>query len=369
MMKYSKHLLIKKNTFNFFIMAFALVLLSIIYFLFFTTSFFSNNLFNLSAINWHDHEIYVYYIDLVSNSDWSLEINNNTGIAIIYFLLSFISPSFLLDENYLYLSLITNILVLILIFFLYNRFCDKFNLPSRAKYFLFWYFPLIYFCQLINKDIFTILAFLFILNFSIVRPKFYSIFLILILVPFLMLIRLQLVVFALIFLILLYSKHFKLNLFFIYCMTSISAAWLSIHGGYIEEETFGSGMTAFLRSWNLNYSYTGFLIFNPIRVFQYLQAMYMSFIFIDEGRLDWARLLNIPSILILSFYWRYIVKVFLNLRFYLKTNLRPLIILVISFLITWLMNPTVNIRYVMLVVPFLILLGVAVKHRKLGKEN
>ncbi len=368
-MNHIKPLLIKKNTLILFGMAFALIVLSIIYFSIHTVGFFSNNLVDSSAINWHDHEIYVSYIDLVANSDWSLEINNNTGIAIVYFFISLISPRFLLDTDYLYLSLVINISVLVLIFYLYNRICNKFNLPSKAKYFLFWYFPLIYFCQLINKDIFTILTFVLILNSSLMKRKYFSIFLILILVPFLMLIRLQLGIFALVFLILLYARNFKLKLFFIYCVTSIAGAWLSIHGGYIEEETFGSGMTAFLRSWNINYSYTGFLIFNPIRILQYLQAMYMSFIFIDDGQLDWARLLNIPSVLILTFYWRYIVKVFLNLNFYLKTNLRPLIILVLSFLITWLMNPTVNIRYVMLIVPFLLLLGIAVKHHKLWKED
>ncbi|MDB0113141.1 hypothetical protein CTY89_09310, partial [Acinetobacter baumannii] len=61
--------------------------------------------------------------------------------------------------------------------------------------------------------------------------------------------------------------------------------------------------------------------------------------------------------------------IILNLNYYLQTNLRPLIILVLSFLITWLMNPTVNIRYVMLIVPFLLLLGIAVKQYKFFKED
>ncbi|WP_017817115.1 hypothetical protein [Acinetobacter baumannii] len=331
-MNHIKPLLIKKNTLILFGLAFALIILSIVYFYIHTVGFFSNNLVDSSAINWHDHEIYVSYIDLVASSDWSLEINNNTGIAIIYFFLSLIAPNFLLDDNYLYLSLVVNICVLILIFYLYNRICNKFHLSSKAKYFLFWYFPLIYFCQLINKDIFTILTFLLVLNFSIINSKYYSIFLIIVFVPLLMLIRLQLGVFALIFLILFYTKYFKTKLFFIYCITSIMGAWLSIHGGYIEEETFGTGMTAFLRTWNMNYSYTGFLIFNPVRILQYLQAMYMSFIFIEDGQLDWARLLNIPSVFILTFYWRYIFKIILNLNYYLQTNLRPLIILVLSFL-------------------------------------
>ena len=179
-----------------------------------------------------------------------------------------------------------------------------------------------------------------------------------------MLIRLQLGIFALIFIVLLYKKYFKTKLLIIYFITSFTGAWLSLYGGFIDIETFGSGVTAFLRSWNANYFFTGFIIFNPIRLLQYLQAMYSSFIFIDQGEIIWAKLLNIPSIIILSFYWKYIFNAFFSFNNSLKSSYGCLIIFTLSFLLTWLMNPTINTRYVMLMVPFLILLGIASKSKQ-----
>lgn len=338
--------------------------LATLYFKFNTLGFYSGLVKNTSVINWHDHEVYVEYIEYVARSDFLVEINNNVGIALIYGFLGWVFPDLLLDDNYLYLSFFVNILILVLIYFLYNSICNKLVLPVNAKYFLFFYFPLIYFSQLINKDNFTLLALFLVLRLALSSSRKTAYVLILIIIPFLMLIRLQLGVFALIFLTFLFFKKFKLIFFVLYCVTAFTGAWLSLHGGYIEVETFGSGMTAFLRNWNGSYFYTGFLIFNPIRVVQYFEAMYLSFFVINEGQFDWARFLNIPSVIILSFYWKYIFKAFLNIKLTYNTELKPIMILILSFMLTWLMNPTVNTRYVMLVVPFLFILGVAFKYRK-----
>lgn len=363
-MQKRNQLIVKRDAIVLSALYFLMLIMVFIYFQINTLQYFKGNLINLSAINWHDHEVYLQYITFVRDSEWDLSINNNTGISFIYNSFYKIFPDHFFDENFATLSLLVNSIVLFFIYYLYNKICNRLNLPSFCKYFLFFYFPLIYFCQLINKDIFTLLIFLIVLNLSISYAKYKAASLIFLMIPLFMLVRLQLGFFAIIFLFFLISKKYKLLFIVLYMITSFLGAWLSVNGGYIEVETFGEGMTAFLRSWNASYFYTGFVIFNPIRVVQYFQAMYLSFFVINEGQFDWARFLNIPSVIILSLYWKHIFKAFLNIKYTYNTELKPIMILVLSFMLTWLMNPTVNTRYVMLVVPFLFILGVAFKYRK-----
>ena len=104
--------------------------------------------------------------------------------------------------------------------------------------------------------------------------------------------------------------------------------------------------------------YVGYLIFNPLRALQYLVDAFSSFSFwTDTGGVDVAKILRIPQLLLLVALAPPIISMIKRFNYWLTTPAKSLVLVVVSFFLVWLMNPTINARYTMLITPVLVLFG------------
>jgi len=158
----------------------------------------------------------------------------------------------------------------------------------------------------------------------------------------------------------------RLRLAVLYTITSIAAGALSVYASVIGEESLGEGFSAYLIAFNDQYL-VGYLLFNPLRVAQYVMDAYSSFnIWTDSGGLDVARLLRLPQLLLIVALAPAISSLITRFSYWLTTPARPLVICIVAYLLAWLMNPTINARYVMLITPVVVLFGLYAR-RNLGR--
>lgn len=302
------------------------------------------------ALNSHDHLFYVETLDAIRADGIQYGFNNNFGIAAIYWVLSEFFP-FLMNGQLTLLSFVFNLSVMLLTYFLWIRICDFYDLGFVARLSFFVNTSLLYFLQLINKDMLTIFAFLF-----AIYAVLYRRFLLLILaIPFLFLVRQQLAVFGVFFVYFMLAPNPRNRMWVAYVVTSLVAAVLSVFAGFVSEDTMGDGFSAFLTQLNSHY-FVGYLIFNPVRVVQYVVDAFMSFLFLtDDGGVDVAKLLRLPQLILLAVFWAPCFSLLTRFQAWLRTPAKPLVVAIVSYLLAWLMNPTVNARYVMLITPVLVL--------------
>ena len=335
----------------------------IVYYIIFSANFESydgeSGFFQL-ALNSHDHEIYLGAIELTRN--WGYEfsfLNNDIGIASIYLFLGRLFPV-LVDPNYTLISLFFNCLTLCCCYWLYASISDQLGLGMLGKISFFSNTYFFYFAQLINKDMLTVLTFLLAVYLGLKR----RLLVLFLLIPLMLLIRQQLLVFALIFIYLMHSPKPWLRIILVYLATSLVAGYISVVTPIIGDDSLGGGFSAYLVDFNQNY-YIGYLIFNPIRVLQYIFDAYSSFSFWTEfGGVDTAKILRLPQLLIILLLLKPLSSLLVNFNYWLNTPVRPLVIVVVAFLMAWLMNPTVNARYVMLITPILVLFALYARKNK-----
>ncbi|MEK7747806.1 MAG: hypothetical protein AAB300_01850 [Nitrospirota bacterium] len=303
------------------------------------------------ALNDHDHFVYVTNIDRILFEDLlGYEISNDIGIAAIYMALASAFP-FLVDQDYTLIALVFNCITLIGCYVIYADICNYCKLGQIGNLSFFANLSLIYFAQMINKDMLTIFAFLLAVRCGIHQRMW----LLLALIPFFALVRLQLAVFILIFAFLMATPWPGWRIICLYILTSIAAGVLSIFVSIISDESLGEGFSSFLVNFNRNY-YVGYLLFNPLRVIQFIFDAYASFSFSTEmGGVDMAKILRLPQLILLLLLFRPLGSLFIHFRHWLKTRARPIVLVVVAYLLTWLMNPTINARYVMLITPVLVL--------------
>jgi hypothetical protein len=305
--------------------------------------------------NIHDHKIYLDSMDQIKDGNILLSINNDFGIAFIYI---YITKFFNLIgiSDILTITFFFNIITLIFVFKNYLKICDKLNLNSITKYYFFLGFQFLYFTQLINKDLLTILFFTIVLK-NLIEKKYLKIMFLCFLFFF---VRIQLLFFGTLCVFLSFG-NFRKRIILAYMFTSILGAITSVKGDLISEESMGEGLSSFLINFNNNYIYTGYLIFNPIRIILFFVDIFMSFFIYTDGLIDISKILRIPLLLALIFL---IIPIFNSIKLYSRIKnsingsiIKNVYILILSFILTWLMNPTINARYVMLIVPFLLILG------------
>lgn len=343
-----------------------LVFLAVLFFCFFCFLYyyyFASNLvvhgvdvhdyFKLS-LNSHDHFIYISYIDAISSGQDVFGLNNNAGISLFYYVISG-QWFFGWEVDWAWFSFLVNSVALLLSFFFYVKIHIVLKI-NKYWSFLFLLNPsLLYFAQLINKDSLTIL-FLFILIYKAVGKDYLSIFLML---PLLFLVRVQLAIFAIVFLILLVSSRRSFMLFLVYVVTAIAGGVVARYSLVVGEDSLPDGFSRFVYDVNKEYL-VGSLLLNPLRVLQFFQALLSSFDFVlEDGSLDVSRLKNIPQVLLVLFFLPKVIGYVFFVRasgggIALKYGL-------ISYVLVWLINPTINVRYVMLIAPVFILLGVYVR--------
>ena len=85
--------------------------------------------------------------------------------------------------------------------------------------------------------------------------------------------------------------------------------------------------------------------------------VFMSFFIYTDGLIDIAKILRLPLLIVFFFLFNPIFYSLRNFSIVNKTEIKPVFIIIISFILTWLINPTINARYVMLIVPFFLILG------------
>lgn len=315
----------------------------------------SDGIFQL-AVNQHDHDVYLLNMDLVREGDSLFELANDKGIASIYVFLSGALP-FLVTPDMALMSFVFNIAILLLNYWIYGKISDALNLGLIGRFSFFANLSLLYFAQLINKDMATIFIFLFCAYAGIRGWHWY----LLLLTPFAALIRIQLVIFIFVFIFLVSTKKVSLRFLVVYILTSLTAAYMSVYFSIIGEDSLGDGFSAYLI--NLNNEYLiGYLLFNPIRLLQFIFDAYLSFnIFAENGAIDVAKILRLPQLILLAALAPHFYTLCTRWSSYSKSIARPLVIAILAYACTWLMNPTVNARYVMLVTPILVLLGLYVR--------
>lgn len=302
------------------------------------------------ALNAHDHFIYLSTMERIRDTELLYEMNNDVGIAVIYLALSALFP-FLVDENLSLLALLFNGATLVACWVSYAAICRRLELGTSGKLTFFANLSLIYFAQLINKDMLTVLAFLLAVQLGLAGRRWP----LLLLVPLLVLVRQQLALFMLMFVFLMWARRPMPRIFLLYVVTSLVAAFLSIFAAVIEPESLGDGFSAFLIGVNQQL-YVGYLLLNPVRVLQYIADAYASFLpTTDTGGIDAAKVLRWPQLLLLLYLARPLSTMVTRFRAWLDTPARALVLVVVAYLLAWLMNPTINARYVMLITPVLVL--------------
>ena len=306
-------------------------------------------IFNYNIIP--DHLHYLRTIRHINEGQILLSINNNVGISLIYIQL-FKIFSFAGIKDPTLVSFIFNMLVLVFVFRYYSKMCDRLKLYGKTKLYFFFGVQFFYFSQLINKDLLTVLFF-FISMDLLMQKKYLKLFLISLLFFF---VRIQLVIFTAV-CIFLSTGNLKRRFLLAYIGTSILAAYSSVKGGLISDETMGSGISAILISINKNFFYLGYLFFNPIRLLQFFIDIYRSFFIYNTGLIDVSRILRLPLLLLLTTLIKPVFSVYANLNKNVNMPIKGALVVTLSFTLTWLMNPTINSRYIMLVLPFLIILG------------
>lgn len=304
------------------------------------------------ALNSHDHFVYVDNIEKISTDGISFGLNNDVGISLIYIGLANLFP-WLRDSNYVLLSLVFNCFLIVVCYGYYSSICDRLKLGwvGKLSFFINLYF--LYFSQLINKDMLTVFVVLFSIHCAKSKGRLYWL---LLLLPVFGLVRLQLLVFVFLFVFFMLSKRTVFWVVLAYLGTSLVAGILTVIAPIIGQESLGEGFSSFIVDFNQTY-FVGYILFNPLRVVQFVMDAYSSlFFFTETGDLDVAKILRIPQLILLVFLIKPLVSIS-KVRHWLHTPARPLILAIFAFLIAWLMNPTVNVRYVMLITPVLALFG------------
>jgi hypothetical protein len=302
------------------------------------------------ATNIHDHLVYLKNIELVRSGESIIEFANDKGIASIYLLMSNIFP-FLANEDMELMAFLFNIVTLIFCYLLYSKISDQLGLGIYGRLSFFVNLSFLYFSMLINKDMLTILYFLLAVRLGMQRQYW----VLLTLLPFFVFVRLQLVIFTVILIFLSFGGRFWWKVLLVYLFTSMMAGYMSVYHSIIGEESLGGGFNAFVIKINESYL-IGYVLFNPIRLFQYVVDAYLSFDVFTEGwAIDVAKGLRIPILILFIYLLPALFNLFSNINKYLKSPLRPLLLVIIAYVLTWLMSPIVNARYVILITPVLLL--------------
>jgi hypothetical protein len=308
-------------------------------------------------VNIHDHYVYVQYIEKIRGADSLLELlhfNNNTGIALIYLsvinILALMGAELPIED----IALFINVGVFFLAFLSYKNIIKQLKLPYYYLYLFFINISFVYFAQLINKDSLTILVFLKTVEYSLIgsKKRFYLLCVLSVFV------RIQLPVFIFIYWFLLRKNtgYFK-RFVFVYIVLALASGYLAKYQLLLmSEETLASGFSYLVFKLNTQY-YIGSLLLNPIRALQYFYDLLLSFSFYNNGYFDVSRIKNIPQ----AFVFIVLLPIVLITFFYYEKNMRTpashLMAAIVSFFLVWLLNPMVNVRYVLLILPIIILLG------------
>ena len=317
----------------------------------------------VGAVNAHDHFVYVDTIARLLRDGFGYELNNDVGISYFYLVVN--SVFFDGAADYVFLALYVNLAFLLLSFFCYVRICEYYRFGLWVKCAFFAGVHLLYFAQLINKDMSSV----FLILFSVYAALYCRWLMLILMIPLYALVRQQLLVYVALFIFIQTAVWPVWRIVFAYAVTSLVAAYLVVHNDIIGAESLEDGFSAIVYALNAQ-TYLGYLILNPIRVLQFVQDSILSFFFIlPDGSIDMGRLLRTPQILLLLFMGWPLWIGLKRFREGLHDVSRPLYSALFAYLFAWLMNPTVNARYVMLIAPILVLIACYAQRKYLTRQE
>ncbi|WP_337222569.1 hypothetical protein [Vibrio alginolyticus] len=310
----------------------------------------------LYPTNTHDNYVYVREANNISRGIENIGFNNNFGIAFIYSSIFEFFGSFGLNLKYDVLSLWVNCFLILACFITYKKIIKLLGLPYYYVFSFFLFSSLIYFAQLINKDIFTIFIILKGVEFA-VKGRKKSFFVLALLSVF---VRIQLPVFFVMlgFFSFFKTKKYTFWLFFTYTFFAlVNGFFAKYQGMFISEETLSDGLSYWVYYLNYNY-YVGSFLLNPLRVIQYFYGYLLSFDFIVGDKLDVSRIKDLPQLLLFLYSVPYFVLAFLNYNRSMNDDrLRVLMSCILSFFLVWLLNPSVSPRYLINFLPIITLIS------------
>lgn len=301
----------------------------------------------------------VPYMRMIEEGSFEISLSNNIGVAYIYFLLKkYIGFSY---EAIPIISFIFNNILIIFCYLYFARIGLQLGLKMNYRWLFFLNPSLVYFSQLINKDIPSLL---FILALTYYLGKKKSLKLLCVsLISFV--VRMQLLPVGILSFWLYRRRRYILSLFLLYLATSLlSAIVLPYYLIFAPDDLMrgdgSQGLTVLLQSLNQKY-YIGSIVLNPLRIIQYLYDQLQSVFFItDDGRIDLYRLRDIPFVLALVYSFRPLITLFTHMKIYMNTSCRPLITVTFTYMMVLLMHYLIHARYLFPISLNLILLGVFV---------
>jgi len=292
--------------------------------------------------NIHDHLVYYKRFNELEYYNFSIYsyFDNTTGISLLYYYAC--SP--FKECNFHIIPLYLNILVICLMSIISLRITTKYFLSENLKFLFFLNFSIIYFAQLAGKDLFYSL-FLYLILSAFLEKKWVQVFCYVIVCA--LLIRFQIIIlFALLLIMNVKFMSFKLKVLVSY--TFISAlGYLALNTVLGVNAELGTGISNYVRTVNNNI-YIGNFLLNPLRVLQYV-----------------IELITVPftslypdirfSELFVSGFTAYILLNFKKLPRLFDLSNNPFSVYFVCLLFTLLVTPIVNLRYFILIIPFLIL--------------
>jgi hypothetical protein len=364
-LKYS--LKIQKSSIYYILFVFLFLFLNEFYFNYFVLNILASKIeFITDTANLHDHLIYITFIRFISEGQDIFVFGNNFGIASIYYVLG---NMFNID-NYIILAHYINIIVYLFIALFTFKVFKLFNISLILTVFFTFNPANFYFLSLINKDSFSILFVLLFIYYIFKKKYIILTFIIL----FSLVIRMQLPIFAITLLFLVNYDKLSLSkkIFILYFLSSLGAVLLENTINLLAMDRMGTslgiGMTKIIRELNSNYG-LGSLLLNPIKIIQYFYDYSVGYTYLfNFSQLylfrvkDFLNLIFLPvSLFSLSIY-------FLNKKM-LNTGSNIFLLVIISFFTVWLINPTVNYRYIGIFLPYILVPGIYATLKLFRRNN
>jgi len=357
---------VSKNFIIYIFFTIIFLVLNEIYYIFFIEESSTNNLENFTYANYHDHSIYEIYIRYIYEGNNLLVFGNNYGIASIYYIIGEIFES----NNYILLSHYVNQMIFIFISLSTYKLFMALRINLLFSIFITFNPANFYFLSLINKDSFTILLILLFV-YNIYKQNYVTLFILIIIST---IIRIQLPLFGLVLLFLLDYKKISLvyKILFLYIVSCTLSVILVNNIELISLDnmntSLGFGITKITKELNQNY-YIGSFLLNPIKIFQYFYDYLNGFTYIyDFSKFDLYREKDILNLFFLPFSIILLLFTFLCKRKVHEIS-KVFLLIIVAFFIVWLINPTINYRYLSLFVPYIIIAGIYTLNIRINNEK
>ena len=304
-------------------------------------------------LNLDQGKSYMHHLNGMTDGKF-IPLSSATGIAYIYFFFSYFFIEITADNVALISFIFNNIFVIISYLYFVKIGVEVLRLPLRYRWLFFMNPSLIYFSQMIQKEMLSLAAVLALTYYIAKTKKFKSI----LVTGMATIQRIHFLVLTpmAIFLTNAFGGFWK-KVFILYVMTSLGAAYLVNSSNFVNfTGASADGYSQLILKINRGY-YIGNLLFNPIKFVQYLYDLFASFNCITNNlQIDLYRAHNIPYLIFLIFNWKKLRCIVLNYRAILRGPSRTILSVIIAYVFMILVAPIVHSRYLFPISYLLILL-------------